>query len=176
MALQRDVLHGMGGLVKIAPLEGRFTYGISLKPVYRLFGSEVTLSYLQTLLQHPEQAPAWRRVYQDVMGSFDEIIEVLSHDPEQEHWKPFDITYQVQDTCIHYQKSIGKPLSIPELRRKFQNFKLLLDNAHAGRASTPEEEQEKQEFLRMIQFFMRLEQDYDEHTFRHPHPDGIPLR
>src|SRR3989344_1896487 len=112
MALQRDVLHGLGGLVKIAPLEGRFTYGISLDPVYRILGSQVTLSYLETLLQHPEKVPSWNAVYQDTLESFDEIIEALSQDPEQEHWQPFEVRYQVQDTCTHYQESRGNPLSI----------------------------------------------------------------
>lgn len=179
MALERDYLRGNGGLVRLSPLENRsireiLAYG-SQPEYHRILGSFVSLGYLKHMLEHPESSrEGWSAIWRDVTENLEEIIGALSEQPEE--YTPFDVNTQVRETIMNYFEAIGKPITLPESRRKFQDYAMLLENCYKKRILSPPEAEEKQDVLQLLQFFERLEENYGEWKFHHPHPDGIPLR
>ena len=159
---QRDYLHGLGGLIK---LTHRSHLRVLYEPdFYRILGGETTLAYIKSLLTNPEEARRdWVAVYRDARENLEETIEALSHNMMSiSEYEPFDLEEQIRETVLNYHqtKEEEAEATLPELRSRFQRYKLLLENSYDRIRLTKQEEADKQDFIKMLDFFLRLEQNY----------------
>ena len=160
---QRDYLHGCGGLVKLTQ---RSHLAHSEPDFYRILGGEVTLDYIKRLLTNPEETRRdWVAVYKDARENLEETIEALSHNMMSiSEYEPFDLEEQIRETVLNYHQTKEKEAeaALPELRSRFQRYKLLLENSYNRIRLTKQEEADKRDFIKMLDFFLRLEQDYSD--------------
>lgn len=160
MTLQREYLNGVGGLVKLAPLSC-YRLGSDFEPdFHRIIGSEVTLAFLKSLVVNTEEARHhWPAVYKDAIENLEEIVVALSEGSDD--YNPFDVKEQICETVLNYYQK--EETDLPELRSKFQRYKLLLENCHNGIELTKQEEADKKDFIKILDFFIRMEEVYNQH-------------
>lgn len=161
MVLERDYLDGLGGLVRLTPLT-KLDHLTGQPVFYRLLGSEVALAYLKNLLTKPEKTKHYlpAGVYRDVKENLEEVIEALSQ-PLPEDYYPFDVNHQIHETLLHYYQTRGEEkVELPELRNRAQRYALLIENCNNGVKLAEQEEADKQDFIKMLDFFIQLEQNH----------------
>ena len=156
MTLQIDKIRGHGGLVRISP--GDETYlGHTF---YRLFGGNSTLDYIMGLIENPQETRSlnYIGIYKSFTSNLDQVIESLSktHVTEQSYY----IGSQIRETLTNYFHQIKQDTEIPEIRRRLQSYKTILENINNGVELSKIEQKEQKELLDILKFFSSLEESY----------------
>jgi hypothetical protein len=161
-----DTNIGSAGLVRLSPFSGDVGGPLLY---FRIFGHETTLTYVKELLERPETAKRLKGYDHQFSTDLEQVIEILQ-DEKVVHAPGMMHRWEAYVTVRNYATRKGQETSIPDLRNRLQQYQLLYKNASKNITLTENELRVRDEFISMLEFFIDLEQRYDEWRF---HQSGL---
>lgn len=168
-----QVNYQTGGLVKLSPQPSSFGYGLESSigrgpAYYRILGSETTLLYAKEVLIGPTTRMAGYE--REFLTNLETIICALEDEKNMRNPEKLFL-FDIYVTARNYAKLTDQPSDLPELRNRFQKYRLLFSNTLKQIPLTSDEDMLKEEFVRMLDFFITLETRYSEWRFHHQDDD-----